>query len=271
MRKIIWLLSVLSLISFSACSENQSGKFKGELRIAGGTAHLDVMKEVAEKIMKENPGVNVSIAGGGSGVGIKQVGEGIIEIGNSGRDLKQSEIDTYGLVPHKMAIDGIAVIVNPKSKINQLTSEQIKDIFTGKIKNWKELGGANKTINVYTRDEKSGTRTTFESLLLGKGTKIVKSANYVKSNGEMKTSVSNDADAIGYTAVGYLDETVKALPVDGIEPSLENVKERKYKVQRYLYMVTKGEPRGLTKHFIDTVLSPYGQEVVKKNHYIPVK
>ena len=266
MKKLFLLLSGL----FSG-SKSQTGKLEGELRISGGTAHLGVMEDVAKKIMEENPKVKISIAGGGTGVGIKQVGEGIIEIGNSGRDLEKSEIDAYGLVPHKMAIDGIAVIVSPKSKITQLTSEQARKIFTGQITNWKELGGPDKTINVYTRDEKSGTRKTFEALLLGKDSKMVKSANFVKSNGEMKTSISNDSDSIGYTSVGYLDDTVKALTIDGIEPTIENVKSRKYKVQRYLYMVTKGEPRGITKYFIDTVLSPYGQDVVKKNHFIPVQ
>lgn len=272
MKKIfLTLFAAITLITFFSCSKSQSGKLEGGIRIAGGTAHLNVLKEIARKIMKDNSSINISIAGGGSGVGIKQVGEGIVEIGNSGRDLEESEIKKYGLVPHKMAIDGIAVIVNPKSKLSTLTSEQIKNIFSGRIKNWKELSGENKTINVYTRDAKSGTRKTFEKLLIGKGIKMVPSANFVKSNGEMKTNIANDVDAIGYTSVGYLDKTVKALAVDNIAPTIVNVKSQIYKVQRYLYMVTKGEPEGITKLFIDTVLSEYGQNVVKNNHFIPAR
>ena len=270
--KNVFLLSLTALLIFAGCSKDSGkGALKGELRIAGGTAHLNVEKEIAERLMRENPGLKISIAAGGSGVGIKQVGEGIIDIGNSGRDLKETEISAYGLVPHPMAIDGIAVIVHPSSKINGLTAEQARDIFTGKITSWKVIGGDDSRVNVYTRDAESGTKKTFVNLLLEKDNNIVKSANFVKSNGEMKTAVSNDKSAIGYVSVGYLDSTVKALPVDGVEPTVENIKNRKYRIQRFLYMVTKGEPAGNIKAFIDAVLSDSGQNIVARNHFIPVK
>jgi len=241
-----------------------------ELRISGGTAHIPIMKDVAKTFMSENKNVKVVISGGGSGVGIKQVGAGIVDIGNSGRDLKKSEIEKYNLVPYKIAIDGIAVVVNPSNRISDLTLEQVKEIFKGKVKNWKELGGVDAKINVYTRDRQSGTRKTFEKLALGK-TKITSKALIVSSNGNMKVMVGQDRNAIGYLSVGYLDKSVKALKIDGIYPSLENIKSGKYKIQRYLYMITKKNPSDIASKFIDTVLSDYGQSVVKKHNFIPVR
>jgi len=240
------------------------------LKIGGGTAHIEILETIAKKLMKDSPDLKISISGGGSGVGIKQVGEGLIDIGNSGRALKDSEIKELGLVPHKIALDGIAVIVNPSSKVENLTLSQIQNIFLGKTKNWKEIGGADLEINVYTRDANSGTRQTFEELALNKA-KVIDEANFVNSNGNMKVSVAGDKAAIGYVSVGNLDDKVKALSVEGVKPSLENVINGKYKVQRFLYSVTKGEATGLAKVMLDEVLSVSGQKIVEEKGFIKVK
>jgi len=274
MKRFLFLGVVISIVGsagfYCKDSKNVTG-LKGEIRIAGGTAHVHVQKEIAGKLMKDNPGLRISIAGGGSGVGIKQVGEGIIDIGNSGRDLKETEISKYGLVLHAMAIDGIAVIVHPSSGVDNLSTIEVEKIFTGKIKNWKEISSNNSPINIYTRDKESGTRKTFVKLLLDRKTKLAKSAHFVKSNGEMKTVVANDKSGIGFVSVGHIDDSVKAISIDNVSPTLENIKSKKYKVQRSLYMVTKGEAKGNVKHFIDAVLSQYGQVVVAKNYFITVK
>jgi len=270
MKKAVIFIFLASLLLISCSKESSKNSIEKSLKISGGTAHLKVMKEIAINLQEKKPGLNISISGGGSGVGIKSVGEGIVDIGNSGRDLKPEEINKYGLIPHKIAIDGISVIVNPKSKIENLSFEQIKDIFSGKIANWKELGGKDAKINIYTRDSKSGTRKTFSKLGLQK-TKITEDAIIVNSNGNMKQAVSNDNNGIGYMSIGYLDDSVKGVGTDGIKPTLANVKSGKYKIQRYLYSVTKGEPKGVAKEFLDIILSKYGQEVVKKYHFIPVK
>jgi phosphate transport system substrate-binding protein len=242
----------------------------GEIKVAGGTAHIKAMKEAATRVMKANPDIRISIAGGGSGVGIKQVGEGLVDIGNSGRKAKKEEIERYGLQMFKWAIDGVGIVVNPANKVNALSTNQLQDIYAGTITNWQQLGGIDRKINLYTRDESSGTRDVFWKKALQKG-EIVQSANFVVSNGAMKAAISQDPYGIGYVSVGYLDNAVTAATLDGITPTLENVKSGKFPVSRGLYSNTKGEPMGIVKKFIDFMLSDEGQKIVAENGFIPVK
>lgn len=241
---------------------------KGVIDIAGGTAHIPVMKEAARQIMEANPAVRITVAGGGSGVGVQKVGEGIVQIGNTGRALKPAEVEKYGLVSFPFAIDGVAVAVNPANKVEGLTKAQIKDIFAGKIANWKEVGGADAPISLYVREDGSGTRETFEERALDKGASAA-AANVVNSNGAMKTAIGQDPNAIGYVGIGHLDKSIKGVSVDGMAPSQENAASGQYSVTRLLYMNTKGEPQGITKGFVDYIFTPAGQEIVSKAGYIP--
>lgn len=242
---------------------------KGDLDIAGGTAHIPVMKEAAKRIMSVNPDIHITVAGGGSGVGVKQVGEGLVAIGNTGRALKEDEISKYGLLSFAFAIDGVAVVVNPENKVDALTAQQVIDIYAGKIKDWKEVGGEPGAINVFGREDGSGTREVFMEKAINKGS-LAASINIVSSNGAMKTAVSQDKRAIGYAGIGHIDESVKAPKFDGTIPSQENAANGKYKVTRNLYMNTKGEPNGLTKLFINYIYSPEGVEITKNSGYIPL-
>ena len=241
---------------------------KGVIDIAGGTAHIPVMKEAARQIMEANPAVRITVAGGGSGVGVQKVGEGIVQIGNTGRALKPAEVEKYGLVSFPFAIDGVAVAVNPANKVEGLTKAQIKDIFSGKIANWKEVGGADAPISLYVREDGSGTRETFEERALDKGASAA-GANVVNSNGAMKTAIGQDPNAIGYVGIGHLDKSIKGISVDGMAPSQENAASGQYTVTRLLYMNTKGEPQGITRGFVDYIFTPAGQEIVSKAGYIP--
>lgn len=241
---------------------------KGVVDIAGGTAHIPVMKEAARQIMAVNPDVRITVAGGGSGVGVQKVGEGIVQIGNTGRALKPAEVEKYGLVTFPFAIDGVAVAVNPANRVTGLTKAQIKDVFSGKIANWKEVGGADAPISLYVREDGSGTRETFEERALDKGVAASK-ANVVSSNGAMKTAVSLDPNAIGYVGIGHLDNSIKGISIDGATPSQENAASGEYKVTRLLYMNTKGEPQGLTKAFVEYIFTPAGQDIVSGAGYIP--
>ena len=241
---------------------------KGVIDIAGGTAHIPVMKEAARQIMEANPAVRITVAGGGSGVGVQKVGEGIVQIGNTGRALKPAEVEKYGLVSFPFAIDGVAVAVNPANKVAGLTKAQIKDIFSGKIANWKEVGGADAPISLYVREDGSGTRETFEERALDKGASAA-AANVVNSNGAMKTAIGQDPNAIGYVGIGHLDKSIKGISVDGMAPSQENAASGQYTVTRLLYMNTKGEPQGITRGFVDYIFTPAGQEIVSKAGYIP--
>jgi phosphate transport system substrate-binding protein len=247
--------------------------FKGEsgsLSLAGGTAHIPVLKEAAKRIMKYNHDIRITIGGGGSGVGIKKVGEGLIDIGNSGRKPSPGEISKYGLELYRWAIDGVTVVVHPSNKVNNLDTDTLKKIFSGKIKNWSKIGGSNAKINIYTRDNSSGTRKVFWKKALNKG-EISPKALFISSNGAMKTAVAKDKNSIGYISIGHLDNSVKGLSLNGISPELENVKSGEYKVARGLYSNTKGEAKGLERKFIDYLYTLEGQSIIASKGFIPVK
>lgn len=270
-QKLITICIVCLLAS--PCFASGLDAFEGQvgtLKIAGGTAHIPVMKEAAKRIMKQHKDIVVTVAGGGSGVGIKQVGERLVDIGNSGRQAKPEEIERYGLKMFKWAVDGVGVVVNPANMVKSLSKDQLKEIYSGKITNWSALGGADHEITVYTRDEASGTRAVFWKKALDKGS-ISPKALFVPSNGAMKTAVANDPYAIGYVSVGHTDETIAPVTLDGVTPTLETVKNGQYKIARGLYSNTKGEPSGLTRLFIDYLFTPEGQQIASDKGFIPVK
>jgi phosphate transport system substrate-binding protein len=269
----IFTFSVICLLMTTIASGGDLDAFvgqKGILKIAGGTAHIPVMKEAAELIMTSNPDIRITIAGGGTGVGIKLVGEGLVEIGNAGRKATDEEIATYNLSMVKWAIDGVGAVVNPQNSVTSLTATQLQDIFAGKIVNWKEVGGEDREINIYDRDAASGTREVFWKKALNSG-EVAKKANVVVSNGAMKTAIAGDPYGIGYVSVGHIDATVAPLALDGVVPNLENVKSGAYGVARGLFSLTKGEPVGLAESFLDFLLSPTGQKIVMDKGFISVK
>ncbi len=273
-RILVWFLFILLIPGLAVTTlAGDLDPFKGEsgrIKISGGTAHIPVLKLAARKIMTANPNIKISIAGGGSGVGIKQVGETLVDIGNSGRKPSEAELNKYPLKMHQWAIDGVGVVVNPQNPVKSLTTAQLKDIYAGKLTNWNAMGGPDKSINIYTRDNASGTRAVFWKKALVKGD-ISAKAHFVSSNGAMKTAVSQDPYAIGYVSVGHIDESVAPVALDGVVPTLENVKQGKYKVARGLYSNTKGDPQGLTQKFIDYLYSAEGQQLVAEKGFIPVK
>lgn len=228
------------------------------------------MKAAAKMIMESNSEIRITIAGGGSGVGIKQVGESLINIGNSGRKATEKEVSDYGLVMYKWAIDGVGAVVNPKNPVTELTTQQLQDIYGGKITNWKELGGEDRAINLYDRDAASGTRSVFWKKGLKKA-EVSKKANVVPSNGAMKTAISSDPYSIGFVSVGHIEESVVPVTLDGVAPSLENVKNGSFPIARGLYSITKGDAEGLAKLFIDFIFSPTGQDLVKQKGFVAVK
>ena len=253
MKKFLFALLFVSLLAGSGIA-NPLDAFKdleGTLDIAGGTAHIPVMTQAAQDIMTFNPKIRITVAGGGSGVGVKQVGEGLAGIGNTGRPLKESEIEKYGLKTFPFAIDGVALAVHPDNPVKALTKDQVVKIYSGKITDWKDLGGNSGTINLYGREDGSGTRETFTDKLFGKG-ELSPSVNVVNSNGAMKTAIAQDKRAIGYVGIGHLDNSIAGVAIDGHVPSQENAASGEYPVVRNLFMNTKGEPTGLTAAFISS-------------------
>ncbi|OON89495.1 phosphate ABC transporter substrate-binding protein [Pyramidobacter sp. C12-8] len=270
--KKIFLSAALALAAASAAAAAPLDAFKGmsgTMDIAGGTAHIPVMKEAAKRIMGVNPEIRITVAGGGSGVGVKQAGEGLVAIGNTGRPLKEKEIAQYGLKTFPFAIDGVAVVVNPANPVGALTKEQVAAIYAGTVKDWSEVGGTAGAINVFGREDGSGTREVFTDKVINKG-ELAPGVNVVNSNGAMKTAVGGDERAIGYVGIGHIDASVKAPTLDGMTATQENAADGSYTVVRDLFMNTKGEPEGLTKAFIDYIYTDEGAEIIRKSGYIPL-
>lgn len=277
-RKKIGLIAVLLAVMglgpltghLSAAGLDDFAGLEGTIDIAGGTAHIPVMNEAAKRIMTSNPKIRITVAGGGTGIGVQKAGEGLVDIGNTGRELSAEEVAKYGLQSFDFAIDGVAPIVHPANSVGNLSSGQIRDIFAGRITRWSEVGGADAAIHVLSREEASGTHEVFWGKLLKKEP-IVAGANVIQSNGAMKVAVAQDPDAIGYMSIGHLDQSVQALGVEGVIPSQETAVDGSYPVVRKLYMNTKGEPTPLVKAFIEYVRGPEGVEIVSQAGYIPLQ
>lgn len=239
-------------------------KLSGELLMSGSTTVQPLAEELAAAFTKKNPDVKVNIAGGGSGVGIKDVADGKVHIGNSSRKLKPD--DPAGLVANLIGYDAVAVIVNPKCSAKNvvkkgLSKQQLKDIFTGKIINWKDVGGKDAPIMVNSRTAPSGTLDFFSEEVLDKEA-VVATAKKHESNGLLKQAVSQNPNAIGFISLGYLDKKVKGVPLNGVAPTIKNAKAGKYTLVRPLIMVTKGKPAGLAAEFIKFAQSAAGQKIV---------
>lgn len=247
----------------------QRGKFKGSIEISGSTTLLPVTQAAAEEYMRENSEIRVSVQGGGSSAGIEAVSLGASDIGMSSRELKREELN-LGLTKHPVAIDAIAIIVNPQNPIDNLTKEEIRKIFSGEITNWKEVGGPDMEIIVVNRDEASGTREAFSKLLMEES-KFTKKAVVQPGNGQVRAIVEGTPGAIGYLSLGYVTKSVKTVMLDGVKPSIETLRSGEYPLQRTLYYLTKGKPKKLAQDFIDFVLSERIQKEVIGKEFIPVR
>ena len=248
----------------------RAAELSGELTIAGSTTVLPINQECARLLMDRNPALRISVSGGGSGHGVKSVGAGEIDIGAASRDVKTKEMERYpDLKPVVIGKDSVAIVVHPNNDVSELTMEQASKIFSGEIKNWKEVGGADEAIRVITREEGSGTRDCFEkSVMKLYEREIAGEASVKPSNGEVRATVSGDEKSIGYLSLGYVDASLKAVKIDGVAATVENVLSGDYAITRSLYLITKGEPSDLEKAIIDFVLSEEGQKVVEDMGYI---
>jgi len=270
MKRITLILTLACLILTLMVSISQAGE--GQLVVQGSTTVLPIAQAVAEVFMQNNPQANISVRGGGSGNGIAALIEGTCDIADASRPMKVKEIllcqkKSISPVPHIIAMDGIAVIVHPSNPVQGLSTEQIKDIYTGKITNWKDLGGKDQKIVVVSRDSSSGTFETFEKIVL-KGKKVIPEALAQASNKTVATIVATTKGAIGYVGLGYLSGTIKALEVNGVIPERETVVSGKYPISRPLYMYTNGVPQGIAKDFIEFIWSEEGQKIVEEQGFV---
>jgi len=245
------ILIIISMLMLSAC-----GARSGSTVIVAGSTSVQPYAEVlAEHYSSIYPDKAVDIQGGGSSTGIRAAQSGTADIGMSSRSLTEEEQEMWNII---IAKDGLVLIVHPNNPVNGLTLEQIRRIYSGDVTNWREVGGADKRIHVVTREEGSGTRSAFEDMLMENG-QITARAIVLNTNGSVRQLVSNDVASIGFVSLGLADHTVKALMLDGITPSWDNVMNGSYTLFRPFYFVSAEEPEGLIKEFIDFTMSDEGQ------------
>lgn len=279
LRKLLAFVLVLamSVMVLAACGrpaeDGQGGAADGgeqNITVNGSTSVQPLAEELAAAFNEKNANVNIDIQGGGSGVGIKSAKDGIVDIGMSSRELKEDE---KGLKEYKIAVDGIAVIVNPANPVTNLTMDQIQKIYTGEITDWSQVGGSAGKITVVTREEGSGTRGAFIELTgveTDAGDKTTATAITQGSTGAVMTTVGSDPNAIGYASYGVTEgnANVKMISVDNVQTTAENIYAGNYKISRPFLMLTSAEPTGAVKEFIDFILSAEGQEIVESHNYL---
>ncbi len=243
-------------------------ELSGTLSMNGSTSMEKVIKAVNGAFMEKNKGVTVNLNLTGSGTGIQEAAEGKCDIGNSSRKLKDDEAEKLDATV--IGLDGIALVVNPTNKLEDITLEDLAKVYSGEITNWKDLGGDDKAIVVIGREDGSGTRDGFESIVMGD--KQPQYAQELESTGSVINAVATTDGAIGYASLANVDETVKALKIGGVEATEENVKSGAYEVQRpFICATLKGSDNKLVKAYLDFILSEEGQALVLAQGAVPVK
>ncbi|MDW8518342.1 phosphate ABC transporter substrate-binding protein [Priestia flexa] len=276
-RKTAIGLLVLSFVTtLAACgssdtsSENSSGGSNYTLAISGSTSVGPLAEKLAAKYEEKN-NINIEINQIGSSAGITNATSGVSEIGMSSRDLKEEEKAT-GLKEHIIAYDGIVVITHPTNKVKNLSTEEVKKIFTGEITNWKELGGGDMEIVVVSREDGSGSRDAFQEIVGYSSGELIKNAIVASGNGNIKTTVATNKHAVGFVSFEYIDESVATLNINGVQPTADNVLQQKYSLSRPFLFVNKQETLSEEgQKFIDYILSPEGQKIASDAGVIPLK
>ena len=254
----------LAVVFFPGC---RGGRSQNDLTLAGSTSIQPFADKWAEIFMEKRPGMGVNVQGGGSSAGIQACKSGACQIGMSSRELKGDEKDLVEIV---VARDGLAIVVHPSNPVRGAKLAEIKQIFSGDLRNWKLLGGADKPITVVTREEGSGTRGAFQELVMGK-TRIFRGAITEDSNGTVREIVAHDPASIGFISLGLVNDKVRALALDKAAANDENIRNGSYRLVRPFLFVSRGEPTGLAKRFVDFVLSDAGQALVKEEGLLPIR
>lgn len=278
-------LSILAVLVFTTSAF--AVKEKNSIQVKGSDTMVNLAQAWAERYMEKNPAEFVAVTGGGSGTGFSSLISGTCDIAMSSRNIKQKEIDLArqkGINPYeiKVALDGLAVVVNPKNPVSKLTLDELADIFTRRVTNWKEVGAGDLKIVILSREVNSGTHVYFKEHVLRKGKadsneEFAPSALLLSSSQAIADEVAGNPSSIGYYGMGYISNRQKAVSVakdkasEYIPPTIENVINGKYPISRPLFVYTNGQPQGLVKKFVDFMLSEDGQDIVLKTDFVPIK
>jgi phosphate transport system substrate-binding protein len=262
--RVAGLLLALGVAFFPAC---RGGRSQMDLTLAGSTSIQPFADKWAEVFMEARPDYGVNVQGGGSSAGIQACKSGACQIGMSSRELKGDEKDLVEIV---VARDGLAIIVHPANPVRGVKLTDVKQIFAGDLRNWRYLGGPDRDITVVTREEGSGTRGAFQELVMGK-TRIFRGAITEDSNGTVREIIAHDPNAVGFISLGLVNEQVRALELDGVAGNEANIRNGSYRLVRPFLFVSRAEPTGLAKEFVDFVLSEEGQELIRKEGLLAVK
>lgn len=270
MRKIVGLLLFVG-VALNLCGCRDSRQL---LIIAGSTSVQPLMEKVAEAFRKTRPGLRINVEGGGSGAGITATLSGTAQLGMSSRHLKANDEREKQLTPIQICLDAIVVIGSVANPIKDLTLAQLRDIFSGKIKRWKEVGGPDREIHLVIREEGSGTRSAFDELVMKDGKAEVPVDEYAlvqDSMGGLREVVRGDRDAIGFISLGGVSDQIKVISVEKVVPSFDTVKSGEYKLIRPFFLLTRGEPKDLAKEVIDFTLSSATIDIMRREGLVSGK
>ena len=294
MKRRTWLVGVLTLVlalgafGLAGCGSDSSGDtssegtsqdggsdLSGSLNVEGSDTMVNLSNSWAEQFMTENPSVNIAVKGGGSGNGIAALINGTADFANASREMKDEEIEqakanNINPIETAVALDGIAVVVNPANGVKGLTPDQLGKIYRGEITNWKDVGGADAAIVLLSRDSSSGTYEYFKEAVVGKEKNYAKAAKLLPSTQAIVDETKGNEAAIGYVGVGYVTPDVKVLEIDGVAASVATVLDNSYPISRKLYMYSNGDPSGAGKAFVDWILGAAGQKVVEDEGFVPL-
>lgn len=268
-KRLVALFAIMIpvVIVLSGCKGSGSQE---TITAVGSSAAQPLVELAGEEFTKNNPNEYVNVQGGGTGTGLSQIQQGAVNIGNSDLYAEQKkDIDAKKLVDHRIAAVGMIPVVNKDVKVKSLTIKQLREIFSGEVKNWKQVGGQDLPITIINRADGSGTRAAFESDVMN-GTPFVRSQEQ-DSSGMVRQIVYNTKGSISYLAMPYLNNTVKTVNIDNVEPTIENIENNTWKIWSYEHLYTNGQPTGMTKEFLEFIMTEHVQEnVVKKMNYVPI-
>jgi phosphate transport system substrate-binding protein len=258
--------------------ESTDGELTGSINVEGSDTIVNMGQAWAEAFMEEEPGVMVSVKGGGSGTGIAALLNGTVDFANASRAIKDEEVEeAEGLgvdpVEHEVAIDGIAVIINPANTVTEMTMEQLGQVYRGEVTNWSEVGGADADIVLLGRDTSSGTYEYFKEAVVAaedENAEYSPTMNNLASNQALVDEVKNNEAAIGYVGLGYLDPDITVASIDGVQASVETAADGSYPISRFLYMYSDGDPEGVLASYLEWILGDDGQAIAEDQGFVPL-